>query len=221
MHDIGEHKCDICFQNRNSSIPYSDNQGDHNICKKCYKTVTGKTRIEKRWSDYIDKHYGIEYLSSNDRPMRSNGGCTNYRPDKLYISDDLVEINECDEDQHKWGNYKCDEKRISDIFEDINCKNIKCKKLIVIRWNPDEYNPPKGEEMKNREDRLEQMVKFKKYIIKNPPKEFIHVYYMFFNENNPNLVKNIPKTMIYEVSEPEVSEPEVSEPEVQPLLSRF
>ena len=116
--------------------------------------------------------------------MISNGGCTKYRPDKLYISDDLVEINECDEDQHKWGNYECDEKRISDIFEDINCKNIKCKKLIVIRWNPDKYTPPKGEKMKNREDRLDQMVKFKKYIIKNPPKEFIHVYYIILRTNS-------------------------------------
>ena len=195
IHDIGKHKCSFCLQNRNSSIPYKDNVGVHNICKRCYKIKTGKgSRKEKKWSDYIDEHYGEVYLSSNDRPMSSNGGCTNYRPDKLYISNDLVEINECDENQHRWGNYECDEKRISDISEDINGK-----KLIVIRWNPDNYKQPKGIKIKkkNISERLKQMVEFKEHIIKNLPEELIHVYYMFFDEDNPNLVKNIPKTMIY------------------------
>ena len=113
IHDIGKHKCSFCLQNRNSSISYKDDHGDHKICRKYYKRITGKgSRKEKEWSEFIDENFGTEYLSSNDKNLKSNGACTNYRPDKLYTGLDLVEINECDE------------KRISKIFENINSNTL-------------------------------------------------------------------------------------------------
>ena len=159
VHDIGDHKCEFCCSNRNSSIKYTDNTGSHNICRKCYIKMTGKeSRIEHIWSDFIDKELGTEFLSSNDKSLKSNGGCSLYRPDKLYISFDTVEIDECDEYQHKRsnGNYSCDEKRISDIYDE---DGIKGKDLVVIRWNPNNYIVPSGYTKKNRKERLELMVK--------------------------------------------------------------
>ena len=198
VHDIGNNRCDVCYENRHSKILYEDNYGKHKICKKCYKTITGKeSRIEHIWSDHIDKYYGTEYLSSSDGSLNSNGGCQLYRPDKLYISDDIVLLLECDENQHKWniGDYSCDEKRISDIYDELG---IRGKKLIVIRWNPDNYKPVENYNKLNRKGRLELMINVMKHVVENPPTEMIHIYYLFYDEDNERLSQNISHTLIYD-----------------------
>ena len=198
VHDIGKHKCGFCYNNRNSKILYEDKHGNiTNICRKCYKSTTKKnSRIEKTWSDYIDKQFGIELLSSSDKSLKSNGGCSLYRPDKLYIGPKIVIVGECDEHQHKWnnGSYTCDEKRISDIYEE---QGIIGKKLIVIRWNPDNYKVPENYTKKNRKERLKIYIDLQKHLLENPPKEKIHIYYLFYDEDNPRLSQRIPHTLIY------------------------
>ena len=197
VHDIGDHKCEFCCYNRNSHIPYTDNTGKHKICRKCYKKITGKeSRKEHIWSDYIDKELGTEFLSSNDKSLKSNGGCSSYRPDKLYIGVDRVEIDECDEYQHKRknGNYSCDEKRISDMYDE---NGIQGKNLVVIRWNPDTYKVPSGYTKKNRQERLKLFIKLKNKLRTNYQTDKIHIYYMFYDIDNPRISKRIPYTMIY------------------------
>ena len=201
VHDIGSNQCIFCVRNRNSSIPYKDQYGTHKICKECYKQVTGKsTRVEYIWSDYIDENIGTEYLNSSDKSLRAQGGCQLYRPDKLYIGINLVEIDECDEHQHKWnsGTYKCDERRISEIYEE---DGICGKTMVVIRWNPHTYKLPKGHRMKFRKERLKMMVQLKFALRQNPPKDKIHIYYMFYDDDNPRIAKNIPYTMIRDESD--------------------
>ncbi len=197
VHDIGMYKCDFCLGNRNSHISYKDNQSKHKICRKCYNKVTGKTsRVEYKWSDYLDKHVGTEYLTSSDKSLISQGGCQLYRPDKLYIGINLVEIDECDEHQHKWnGPYKCDEARISKIYEE---EGICGKTLVVIRWNPDHYKVPNGNKKILREERLQLHVKLKKYLRTNPPKDKITIYYMFYDIDSDRISKNYPFKMIYD-----------------------
>ena len=204
-HDIGNYTCDFCDYNRNSHIPYKDKIGKHHICRKCYRKATGKeSRIEHIWSNYLDKHIGTEYLLSSDKSLKSQGGCQLYRPDKLYIGIDSVEIDECDEDQHKYnnGNYECDEKRISDIYDE---NGISGKNLIVIRWNPDNYEFPKKYTEKYtkklRQERLELCVKLKKYLRENPPQSKIHIFYMFYSKNNHRISENYQVTMIYDESD--------------------
>ena len=140
-------------------------------------------------SDYVDKHFGKEFLSSSDKSLKSQGGCQKYRPDKLYISQDLVIILECDEHQHKHssGNYSCDEKRISDIY---NEQCIVGEKLSVVRWNPDKY---KGK--KNRTTRLEELVVLMKKIIIDPQEIMIKIYYMYYDDDNPHITKAFTKIM--------------------------
>ena len=109
VHDIGNNKCAFCYELKYSNNEYKDCQGTHLICKVCFKKVTGKiSRIEQIWSDYTDKHLGTEYLTSSDQNLKMLGGCQLYRPDKLYIGLDIVEIDECDEHQHTGSNYSCD-----------------------------------------------------------------------------------------------------------------
>ena len=183
VHDIGEYKCDYCLQNRNSHIYHKK----HYICRNCFNKATGKTsKIEKIWSDYLDKHIGTEYLLSSDKNLRYSGGCQLYRPDKLYVGIDMVELDECDENQHRYnnGDYSCDEKRISDIYDE---DGICGKKMVVIRWNPHNYKVPERYTRKNQKERLDMMVKLKKYLRKNPPEDKIYIYYMFYDQDSDKL----------------------------------
>ena len=196
VHDIGIHKCGFCYFNRNSHISYTDHTGNHKICRKCYKKATGKeSRIEHIWSDYIDKELGTEFLSSNDKSLKSNGGCSSYRPDKLYIGIEKVEIDECDEKQHKAknGNYSCDEKRISDMYDEFDGK---C--LVVTRWNPDNYKVPSGYTKKKIQQRLDLFIKLKRKLRKKKHTDKIHIYYMFYDMDSPRISQRLPHTMIYD-----------------------
>ena len=189
IHDIGEFRCDYCFQNRNSHISHKK----HTICRNCFNKDTGKnSRIEEIWSDYIDKHLGVEYLLSSDKSLKSQGGCSLRRPDKLYIGIHGVEIDECDEYQHKYnnGDYHCEEDRLMEIYDE---PGIMGKHMIVIRWNPHSY---KQKPNKSQTDRLKQFIDLKMKLRKNPPKDKIHVYYMFYDQDSHRIVKNIPYTMV-------------------------
>ena len=198
VHDIGDNKCDFCFESRFSSIEYEDNVGTHRICRACHERVMGKaSKIEKIWSDYIDENIGTEHLLCSDRSLSQVGGCTRYRPDKLYVGLDLVELDECDERQHLHNNasYACDERRISDIYDE---NGICGKTMVVIRWNPDRYTPPSEYTYKDLDTRLDIMVKLKLHLRRNPPSDKIHIYYLFYNSDNPYLSINVPHTLIYD-----------------------
>ena len=195
VHDIGAYTCNFCMQNRNSHIPYNDAKGKHHICRTCYNKCTGKeSRIEQIASDYLDEHFGTEFLLGSDDSLKKMGATLRYRPDKFYASGDLVLMVEIDEHQHKYnnGSYDCEEKRISDIYDKICGKTLVC-----IRWNPDVYKLVNGEVKHKRADRLSLLLKTMQTIIKNPPKEKIHNYYMYYDKDNPRLSQEIPKTMIY------------------------
>ena len=194
VHDIGQHTCAYCMGNRNSSIPFESTNGVvSNICRGCYNKATGKnSRAEKQWSDYLDEHIGTQYLIGSDRSMRGIGGCQLYRPDKLYASPELVIIGECDEHQHAYnsGDYTCDEKRISDLYDEFDGTQ-----LVVIRWNPDSYKPPSGT-IKTRQERLDKMVEVFRSALHGPPEDMIHILYLYFDAENPRLSQSIPHTLI-------------------------
>lgn len=138
VHNIGDKQCNFCYGNVFKLNKYQDIQGEHEICRKCYRKSTGKDlRVEKVMSDFLDKYFGTEYLLGSDKNLKQLGGCSLKRPDKLYTSPDKVIHIECDERQHSGSNYTCDEKRISDMFDEFNGQNY-----TIIRWNPDGYKIP-------------------------------------------------------------------------------
>ena len=204
VHDIGTNQCEYCCNNRNSKNRYlcKITGITSNICNGCYNKVTGKnTRKEKEWSDYLDKHLGINGLLSSDKNLKSVGGCQRYRPDKLYTDLNYVEIAECDEFQHRYSNtnYDCDERRISEIYEE---DGIIGKNMAVLRWNPDNYTPKEGLKKLSRKERLKVYVELsKKLRQKTSHADKIHIYYLFYSEDNPRLSKNIPYTMIHDLDE--------------------
>ena len=204
VHDIGTNQCEYCCNNRNSKNSYfcKITGITSNICNGCYNKVTGKnTRKEKEWSDYLDKHLGINGLLSSDKNLKSVGGCQRYRPDKLYTDLNYVELAECDEFEHRHSNtnYECDERRISEIYEE---DGIIGKNMAVLRWNPDNYTPKEGLKKLSRKERLKVYVELsKKLREKTSHADKIHIYYLFYSEDNPRLSKNIPYTMIHNLDE--------------------
>ena len=199
IHDIGKHKCQVCYQNRNSQILFQDML----MCRKCYNKsyniATGKEKKELEWSNYIDENLGTEFLLSSDVSLKSLGGCTLKRPDKMYASDDIVEIDECDEHQHNKcnGDYTCDEQRLTEIYDD---PSIRGKRMPITRWNPDAYKAPSGKKKYTRQERLELFVHFKNTLRKNYAKlDFrMKIFYMFYSQDNPRISQNIDHVFIYD-----------------------
>jgi hypothetical protein len=200
VHDIGDHECDFCAHNRNSKIEYKDHCGTHEICRECFKKVTGKSsRIEIKWSDYLDENLGIVGLVSSDKSLKSIGGCSLYRPDKLYLFQDTVELAECDENQHSGSNYECDERRLSEIYEETG---IMGKFMYVIRWNPDAYFP-KDNIKKKQKERFEIYIALVKKLRLLQHLDKIHIYYLFYSVDNDNISQNLPFTHIHSMDDVE------------------
>lgn len=195
VHDIGNNKCDLCKEDKYSSINYIFNGNDLNICKKCYKISTGVIyRVEFVLSKYLDKIEPlVKYLAGSDKSLKSMGGCDLIRPDKIYILPNLILWIECDEFQHLHGNnnYICDEARISKGFDNCNGTN-----LVVIRWNPDQYIPMAGEPL-SLEERLDGLKDIILEVIETPPNELIYIYYMYYNEDNILLPENLPYEIVH------------------------
>lgn len=185
VHDIGTFLCDYCKQPRNSQ---NEHEG-HKICRACYRKVTGKnSRIEHIWSDFVDEHFGTDFLVGSNNSMRTLGGCSLKRPDRLYASLDRVEIDECDERQHNMssGNYLCEQKRLSELYDE---PSICGKQMVIIRWNPDAYNGPKV----SRQERLDLFVRVKRHTRLCTFEPFkIVIVYMFYNRDNPHICRDLP-----------------------------
>ena len=217
VHDVGEHQCDFCAKNRNTSIQFTDDKTriTFNICRGCYEIASGKKeRKETEWSKYLDKNFGTEHLLLSDKSLASQGGCSLKRPDKLYTGIELVIQGECDEHQHCYwnGSYLCEQERISEIYDE---PGICGKFLAVVRYNPDSYQVPEGKKRLKKEDRLALNVKLMKLIIENPEVMIkraklskrasaqapIHVFYICYNYDNVQICKEFPVTMLYDESD--------------------
>jgi hypothetical protein len=194
-HDIGPHRCDFCWGNRLSSIKFKD----YHICKACHSKATRqKRRIEKQWSAFLDKTVGTSFLLGSDDALLTLGGCSRLRPDKIYTGPELVEIDECDEHQHATGNYPCEDKRLSEIYDE---EAIRGKRMVVLRWNPHAYKPPKGQKKKTLSERLLLHAQLKLYLRDHPPKDLISIYYLFYDKTNPVISRAFPTRFIYDLSD--------------------
>ncbi len=195
-HDEGDKICDYCKRNMYTVIEHTDkNTGEVKICRECYNKATGKEfKKEKQMSDYLDKHFGKEFLIVSDSKVKGET-CQTYRPDKLYADPQTIIHVECDEDEHRNrnGSYKCDEKRISDIYDEFPGKQY-----IVIRWNPDGFKAPEGKKKLLRKDRLELLLKCMKHVQSKKFDTKIIIIYMFYSKDNPNVAQNIKKYFVYE-----------------------
>lgn len=190
IHDIGNKECNLCLDEVYKLVSYNK----LNICKKCYYKLTGQnSRIESQMSYHVDEHFGKDFLVASNTQIYGNK-CQRYRPDKLYAFDNLVIQIECDENQHKYnnGDYSCDERRISNIYDEFPGKDY-----IVIRWNPHKYRTRTTDsEMLDIDDRLKILVDCMKMAQTMIVPNKILIIYLFYDNDNPRISKNIQKIFI-------------------------
>jgi len=117
--------CAYCFINMFPDKPISRN----------YKTK------ERAVTDYILKEYP-NYTWICDK--RIQGGCSKRRPDLMLDLGFQFIIIEVDENQHKSNDCSCENRRLMELSNDI-----KFRKLIVIRFNPDSFKTRENKTIKS------------------------------------------------------------------------
>ena len=150
-------------------------------------------------SEFLDEKYGTDFLLVSDSTVKGQL-CQRYRPDKLYADPGRVIHIECDEHQHlrqsSAAGYTCDEKRLSDIYDEFPGKEY-----IVIRWNPHSFIYPEGKWSREKKPEIDNRLELLLQLLDRLPDiEFespITVIYMFYSPDNPLICQNLPKIMIY------------------------
>ena len=195
IHDIGNIYCDICYETcgkvRHIKAA-NENVKGADVCRTCCDDYGfRKERIESQYIKGIRKQF--DHFMVHD--ARINGdACLRYRPDAIWL-DILCRVHihfELDEHQHLWknGSYDCDERRISDIYDEF--KDNVPQHYVVVRLNPDGY---KGQQTKRSEvfkHRLTHLIEILKRVKVDPPTEKISVIYMYYDRTNHRIAKNLP-----------------------------
>ena len=198
VENIGNKTCQRCYKENLGVVkPYGMNEMYIDMCDDCAIDTKQKKRIEERYAHYLKKHY--DFPCRNDVIVRGDA-CTRYRPDIIYEGPKRILHIEIDEHQHqkKGGDYSCDEKRISDLYDEFQTPVP--DHYIVIRLNPDSYQTEKKYYQVDRDKvfkkRAKILLKLMKKIEKNPPESKICIYYLYYSYDSNRIAKNIPCIML-------------------------
>lgn len=114
-------------------------------CESCYifrnptTTIARRAQFkEKKVLEYIFEKFPktqYSWLSNNIIP----NGCSQRRPDLLLDLGYQVIIIEVDEFQHKTYDTECENKRVMEMYQDLNFRPV-----VLIRFNPDAYENHSG-----------------------------------------------------------------------------
>ena len=191
VHDIGNKECVVCYKQCGVLRKYKK----HGICRECAVAYGArKERIELKYVNALKEHFDMPFAHD----VRVGGtACQKYRPDVLFLDvHHKVHIQfELDEHQHGWksGSYDCDEKRISDIYDEFE---IKPEHYVVVRLNPDGYNNVSHDRNKVFQERFNHLLEVLNTVRNRPPKPLLSIIYMYYDESNHRIAKNIPKYML-------------------------
>ena len=107
-------------------------------CLHCFMHLFPNEKIAKNYKVKENEVFNfiVDKFSSFTvvRDRRIHGGCSAKRPDVLIDLGYQVVIVEVDENQHKTYDCSCENKRIMELSQDVNHRNI-----VFIRFNPDDY----------------------------------------------------------------------------------
>jgi len=188
LHDVGKKTCPWCFNGTRGKFatyqvkcPVTEIVETRTTCLHCMWLTPNmqKSRREKLWAAHVAEHSVVGPFLEMDKSLKSLGGCLLLRPDLFATYSNLTFIGEYDEYQHLRGdNYTCDVKRMHDMCTD---PSIVGRPAIILRMNPDKV--VKLSEEKRREAYVTLLDK----LVANPPTHGIHVHYMYYGLDNPNL----------------------------------
>lgn len=201
MHDQGDLECPFCLNHVALLVPYKDaNRHTSHVCRKCFKKASGfKTRAEEMLVKALRQHFGVYYLHLTNQVLSGDLCDTRTRPD-AYLRFPEVDLHlfvECDEHQHRHGDYKpiCERARMHE-----QCGEFREGHKVFIRWNPDgfQYDPKvhKLPKPKCRKDRLEVLVGYINRLVARlkvdaAQKENMgvpEVHYLYYSATNPLVV---------------------------------
>jgi len=198
VHDIGDHECELCCKKCGRLRPCTDpaTNIDSMACRDCFMKITGKDiRIEHEWSLYLDEHFFPEWRVCTDSRVGGES-CSAYRPDGLWASPKIVLQWELDEHQHRGTSYDCDERRISELYDEFPGKQY-----VVVRVNPHGYKAPSGTKKPSQEERKELMLRVMLACLEKEWETPIHVVYMFYSADNANITHNLGKTLLFDAKD--------------------
>ncbi len=157
----GENKVKFCNEHKLD--------GMINVKHKNCKTYLCSTLVGKKYEGYclrcyintfpdkpISRNYRtkekvvVDFIIENFKDLNIvldktiQGGCSKRRPDILINLGHRIVIIEIDENQHIDYDCSCENKRIMEIYKDLEHRPI-----VFIRFNPDEYVNEKDEEIKS------------------------------------------------------------------------
>lgn len=173
-HDKGTKICDNCGTPHFTVYPYNKTR----LCRQCLHKNTGYySNGEQNVSQSLDK---IPLLQSNmvdtntfsvkfDIPLQ-------YMPDKLYMTNDLLVLFECDEHSYPQGAYNTEEERLSYFLPKFSDKNI-----VVVRYNPGRYEISDGESRYSQKNRLLLTSQIMTKIFTSTQNHSVSLYYLFYN----------------------------------------
>jgi hypothetical protein len=102
--------------------------------------------------------------------------CGRERPDYQFDCGTHFVYVEVDEHQHRSYACECEQTRM------INLVEARGMPVRFIRYNPDVYEPVKGQRKVKLEQREKKLVEYVKYAIQNSPKDIANVLYLFYDE---------------------------------------
>lgn len=188
IHDVGRHKCQMCKGNKNMNINYEEGGVKYKICRACYKGKTGRySTNEIKMSNELDSSKILHALELKSMEALQKNKIDPL-PDKMYSIDgkNAALVVECDERQHPMlFSYEDDERRTADIAKALGIDNV-----VVVRWNPENYVFTTGHVKVPLKNRLAELRKLCEKIVGDEITETKH-YYMYYDSDNPFIVKNI------------------------------
>ena len=189
----GTFECSICFDICNVVTKV----GVYKVCAKCKKCILYgdyfSSKKERRYIDYLKTNF-VYPMIKRDARVKGNV-CLNYRPDAMYCSPGLVIYVEIDEFEHYGGGYSCDEKRMSELFDETGGIPV-----IFVRVNPDLYDCfPSAPES----ERKLLLLRVLNSIVSNYDKIEcpLQVLYLYYSKTNPIISKSIPNVLICNISD--------------------
>lgn len=197
VHDIGDEQCEICYATGLGVVFQHQNA---KVCRNCchYYGIK-KERIEVQYVKAIRTHFNFPF----DHDISIKGAaCQRYRPDLLWLdANKKIFLHvEIDEHQHAWknGNYTCDERRISEIYDEF--KQAVPEHYIVIRFNPDGYGKESGSNVRKKhfKKRRKSLIKLIGKVLNNPPPDKIHIIYMYYDKTNTRIARSIPHSFVFD-----------------------
>jgi len=149
------------------------------VCNTCDPYIIIKVRHakENRVKDLLTAS-GIKFVHDK---MLESVSCGRERPDfQIDCGTHFVYV-EVDENQHDSYACECEQTRM------VNLVHARGMPVTFIRYNPDVYEPTKGERRMKMEQREKKLVEYVKHSMKHSPIEqgtFANVLYLFYDEHD-------------------------------------